>query len=33
MKQFKFLMVSFTLLMGVSLTSCLSDDAGESMYG
>lgn len=32
MKQLKFLMVAFTLLMGVSLTSCLSDDAGESMY-
>lgn len=32
MKQLKFLMVAFTLLMGVSLTSCLSDDAGESVY-
>ena len=32
MKQLKFLMVAFTLLMGVSLTLCLSDDAGESMY-
>ena len=25
-------MVAFTLLMGVSFTSCLNDDAGESMY-
>lgn len=32
MKQLKFLMVAFTLLMGVSFTSCLNDDAGESMY-
>lgn len=27
MKQFKFLMVAFTLLMGVSLTSCLNSDS------
>lgn len=32
MKQLKFLMVAFTLLTGISLTSCLSDDAGESVY-
>lgn len=32
MKQLKFLMVAFTLLIGVSFTSCLNDDAGESMY-
>ena len=31
MKQLKFLMVAFTLLMGVSFTSCLNDDAGESI--
>lgn len=30
MKQLKFLMVAFTLLMGVSFTSCLNDDAGEA---
>lgn len=32
MKQLKFLMVALTLLMGVSLTSCLNDNAGESAY-
>nr|WP_302829143.1 hypothetical protein [uncultured Bacteroides sp.] len=32
MKQLKFLMLAFTLLMGVSLTSCLSDNNGESAY-
>lgn len=45
MKQLKFLMVAFTLLMGVSLTSCLNSDSnyappvggfvkvGDSMFG
>ncbi len=32
MKQLKFLMVAFTLLMGVSLTSCLNSDPGENAY-
>ena len=32
MKQLKFLMIAFTLLMGVSFTSCLNDDNGESAY-
>lgn len=30
MKQLKFLMVAFTLLMGVSFTSCLNDDAAKA---
>ena len=29
MKQLKFLMVALTLLMGISLTSCLDSDSGE----
>lgn len=32
MKQLKFLMVAFTLLMGVSLTSCLDSGNSESTY-
>lgn len=32
MKQLKFLMVAFTLLMGISLTSCLNDEGGGNTY-
>ena len=33
MKQFKFLMVAFSLLMGVSLTSCLNSESDPNSYG
>lgn len=33
MKQLKFLMVAFTLLMGISLTSCLDSDSDPYSYG
>ncbi|MEL5895328.1 hypothetical protein AAE250_17750 [Bacteroides sp. GD17] len=33
MKQLKFLAVAFTLLMGISLTSCLNSDSDPYSYG
>ena len=33
MKQLKFLMIAFTLLMGISLTSCLNSDSDTYDYG
>lgn len=33
MKQLKFLMIAFTLLMGISLTSCLNSDSDPYKYG
>lgn len=33
MKQLKFLMIAFTLLMGISLTSCLNSESDPYSYG